>query len=96
MAEVLPLRVLYEPGPDPIRLSRERRSAGSRAEILDGLDGTSRGLVCAVVAALELLASVPKGALRGGPSGMAVSVLLRAFVDATGVPYVGSAWDSDG
>jgi hypothetical protein len=100
MAEMYePLRVVVDPGPQPVRLVPRKAAgvAGNRTEICSGLQtDRERVLVYAVVGALECLAEKGGPGLRRGPGGMAASVLLRAFADATGVNYVGCAWDTDG
>jgi hypothetical protein len=53
-------------------------------------------LVNASVTALEHLGEMPDHLLKKGPAGLAVTALLRAFQDATGVKYVGSHWDTPG
>lgn len=83
MNEIVPLKVRVSDGsvaPEPLT---QKRTATTREEILEGLSVKERMLVYAIVAALEIHASMDKLA----------DVLLKAFQDATGVSYVGCAWD---
>jgi hypothetical protein len=91
---VTPLRVMVPAAPQPAQIVAERRAAANREQILEGLSDKEKMLVASTVAALEALGTVPGHLLGKGPAGMAVSVLLRAFVDATGVAYVGCEWDT--
>lgn len=91
-ADIIPLTVRVSDGsvaPEPLT---PKRTAASRDEILAGLSVKERMLIYAIVASLEEIAKMPHSeslAVRLG----AAAPLLQAFQDATGVDYVGSAWD---
>jgi hypothetical protein len=97
VSPITPLRVKLSPGPSPVSLVAERSTnVETRAAILSGLSDKERMLVNASVTALEHLGEMPEYMLKKGPAGLAVTALLRAFQDATGVKYVGSHWDTPG
>ena len=89
--EIIPLRVRVSDGsaaPEPLTT---KRTAATREEILAGLTVKERMLIYAIVEALESLAAD----WQGEPMPPAADALLRAFQDATGVSYVGCAWDDE-
>ena len=97
VSKITPLRVVLASGPEPVKLvGPVREEVANRAAILSGLSDKERMLVNALVTALEHLGELPEYVLKKGPAGLAVSALLRAFQDATGVKYVGCNWDVPG
>lgn len=94
--EIIPLKVRVSDGsvaPEPLT---QKRTATSREEILSGLSLKEAMLVAAIVTSLEQLAGIGKWGPE--PSGdvrrIIAMPLLQAFQDATGVDYVGCAWDA--
>lgn len=95
MTEVIPLTVRVSDGsvaPEPLT---QKRTAATREEILTGLTMKERMLVNGIVTSLEQLAEIGKWGPE--PSNdvrrIIAKPLLQAFQDATGVNYVGCAWD---
>lgn len=85
-AEVIPLTVRVSDGSVAPPALVEKRTATTREEILTGLSTKERMLVYACVAAIE----------ESWERRKTLRLLLRAFSDATGVDYVGSAWEHAG
>lgn len=85
--EIIPLRVRTGDGSDGPEPLSPKRTAATREEILTGLTVKERMLVFALVEAIEQFGIPDPDDMQG------VRILLRAFQDATGVDYVGSAWD---